>query len=122
MYVEAFTNRTFLSESLATFAPDGAGYSLGDELELCYATERPDLPAGLSYEDAAQSVFQDLNDDAYPYPHPSFPSLSIGDVISYRDGEASGSFSVELLGFAPIEPAVFASTEEIETYLQKTGD
>lgn len=116
VYVEAFTNRTFHSTRLAGFAPGDAGYAPGDVLELCYAMERPDLPAGLPYEDAAQIIFQDLNDDGYPHPHKSFPSLSIGDVVSYRDGSVAGSLSVELTGFAPVDPPVFASAAEHSAY------
>ena len=121
VYVEAFTNRTFFSERLVGFLPGDATYVPGDVLELCYAMERPDLPGGLPYEGAAHIVFQDLNDDDYPHPHPSFPSLSIGDVISYRDGAVAGSLSVETLGFAPVDPPVFATAAEHAAYRRRVG-
>ncbi len=74
MYVEAFTNKNHRSRE--------EGYSLRDELELCYAAWRPDL-AGTALGDAAERVFEDLNADDRGNIH-AFPSLSVGDVVSLR--------------------------------------
>ena len=115
MHVEAFTNRTFGSRL--------RGYALGDELELCYAAERPDL-AELSREDMAQTIFGELNPGDFEKPHSLlFPSLSIGDVISCRDGSAAWSLAVEFEGFSPVlPPPIFASEPEHAVYRRKVGD
>lgn len=122
MHVEAFTNRTFFLARGAAFAPGDAAYSLGDELELCYAVERPDL-AGLSPEDVAQAIFGELNpgDSEKPHAQGAFPSLSIGDVVSCRDGSAAWSLAVELEGFSPVDPPVFASEPEHAVHCRKAG-
>lgn len=123
MYVEAFTNRTFLRARGASFAPGDTAYAPGDELELCYAAERPDL-AGLSPEDVAQSVYATLNPTDREEPHSlAFPSLSMGDVVSCRDGAgAEWSLAVELVGFREVAPPVFASDDEHVTYRRKAGN
>ena len=124
MYVEAFTNRTFLRARGASFAPGDAAYAPGDELELCYAAQRPDL-AGLPPEDAARAVFGTLNPTDHEKPHGlAFPSLSVGDVVSCRDeaGPAAWSLAVEAEGFFPVEPPVFASADEHARYRRKLGD
>ena len=47
----------------------------------------------------------------------------MGDVVSYRDGDVEGSLSAELVGFAAVEPPVFASEPERAAYRRKvTGD
>ena len=119
MYVEAFTNRTYPSERLAGFLPGDAAYAPGDELELCYAARRPDL-AGVGPEEIAQEIFEELNRDGRP--NPSFPALSVGDVVSCRDGDVAGSLTVELMGFAPVEPPVFAPEPEHAVYRRKVGN
>lgn len=121
MRVEAFTNRTFFLTRGAYFAPGEAAYAPGDELELCYAAERPDL-AGLSPEGVAQSVYGILNPTDHEEPHSlAFPSLSMGDVVSCRDGDRAWSLSVELVGFREVSPPVFASDEEHAAYRRKVG-
>lgn len=121
MYVEAFTNRTFFFARIADFFPGDKSYAPGDELELCYVAERPDL-VGLSPEDVAQSVYGILNPTDREEPHSLlFPSLSIGDVVSCRDGSAEWSLAVELEGFSPVDPPVFASPAEHAAYRRKVG-
>ncbi len=122
MYVEAFVNRTFFPTRIQRFAPGDAAYEAGDELELCYAAERPDL-AGVRPEDLAQTIYGELNpsDSEEPDSREAFPSLSMGDVVSYRRGDVEGSLSVELVGFAPVEPPVFASESERDAYRRKAG-
>lgn len=127
MYVEAFTNRTrFQERRVPVPGGDPPAYRPGDELELCYAAERPDL-AGLAPEDAAQTVYGHLNpadtEKLRPY-HQAFPSLSMGDVVSCRgrDGSVEWSLSVEWEGFAPVSPPVFASEAHRADYRLKVGD
>ena len=121
MYVEAFTNHTFFRGRIARFSPGDAAYAPGDELELCYAAERPDL-AGLAPEDVAQAVYGTLNPRHSGEAHSlAFPSLSMGDVISCRTGTGEWSLAVELMGFAPVSPVLFASPTEHAVYRRKVG-
>lgn len=85
-------------------------------MELCYGVERLDL-ADLPIEDAAQLIFQELNHDRRPNVE-HFPSLSIGDVVSYRKGTRVGSLAVEFEGFS-IVPPILASDSEINACRDK---
>ena len=121
MYVEAFTNRTFLLARGSRFAPGDPSYAPGDELELCYAAERPDL-ADLAPEEVAQAVYGTLNPTDREEPQGlAFPSLSMGDVGSCRDGDSEWSLAVELMGFAQVSPPVFAPPDEHARYRLKLG-
>ncbi len=109
------------STRLSHFAPGDAAYVPGDELELCYAAHRPDL-ASAAPEDLAQTIYGELNPGDSDRPHSLlFPSLSVGDVVSYRDADREGSLSVELVGFSPIDPPVFAFADAVAAYRRKVS-
>ena len=109
MRVEAFTTRRLSSLY--------EGYRPGDPLELCYEADRPDLE-GLEPEDAAQAVFGELNHD--DRLNPAFPSLSVGDVVSYRtrSGEA-GALAIGVFGFRAVWPHPTATDRDRAVYRRK---
>ena len=96
------------------------GYSVGDELVLCYAARRPGLYHAIP-EEVEQKIFEELNTPERP-DAAFFPSLSVGDVLSISSPEAGDiSLAVEHIGCRRLPTAHFATPAEYNRYRQATN-